>query len=310
MLDEDQHRALTYISFANRGGNRPNEAELHEWMTNPRPKPAERGPLIRPGRPAKYRRVGGVSSAFEKMVQPALDFEKLYADRGITRAMLAMDLTGILGTRELVDEEVPPEYGPDVPAEKFADHLIRLGWVERDSHGGLALTPLGRSLLRSAEASENESGAYDVVVLDANNELSYPILVQKLAEVGDAILIDPYLRVDQLLAVRAYTTVSRVLVSNQLSQEDRIAMAVLVENSTDQLLELRMADRGVLHDRMVLGERHAFTIGTSINTVGKQHPTVLTPLPEVAADAMRRHAHKWWNDAKVIAVSASEVDKD
>jgi hypothetical protein len=79
-------------------------------------------------------------------------------------------------------------------------------------------------------------------------------------------------------------------------------MAVLVENSTDRPLELRMADRGILHDRMVIGEKSAFTIGTSMNTIGKQHPTILTPLPETAADAMRSHVEKWWGDAQTLAI--------
>lgn len=310
ILDEDQYRALSFISFANRGGNRPKEMELQEWMVNPRPKPSQRGSLISPGQPAEYRIVGGVSSSVSEMIRLASTFEDKFHYNRLTAKMLAGDLTGILGKREIIKDAVPAKYGPDVPAETFVDHLVRLGWAEKDDHDGLSLTPLARALLRTADATEGESDTYDVVMLDAENDLSYPILVQKLAEAGDAILIDPYLRVDQLLAVRAYTTISRVLVSNQLKQEDRAAMGVLVETSTGRALELRMAERGVLHDRMVLGEKYAFTIGTSMNTIGKQHPTVLTPLPEAAADAMRGHADSWWEGATVIAISPSDNSTD
>lgn len=69
----------------------------------------------------------------------------------------------------------------------------------------------------------------------------------------------------------------------------------------DRAIELRVADKGVLHDRLIVGEGFVDTIGTSINTVGRQHPTVLTPLPSPAADTMREQAEKWWADAKSLA---------
>ncbi|WP_141134768.1 hypothetical protein [Haloechinothrix alba] len=240
------------------------------------------------------------SSAFDNLRKMSDDWQKMLSR--LSSGMLSSNIYSILGKRELVEAEVPAEYGPDAPKEGFVEHLIRLGWAERDDQGGLGLTPLGRALLRSEDAAESDADSYDVVVLDAGNELSYPVLVQRIAEAGDAILIDPYLRVEQLLVVRNHTSISRVMVSSQLPKEDRAAMAVLVENDTDRPLELRMAERGVLHDRMVIGDNTAFTIGTSLNTIGKQHPTILTPLPEAARDGMRVHVEKWWNDAQTIAV--------
>lgn len=313
IIDDDQYKALSFVSFANRGGNRPNEGELREWMLSPGPKPSKSGPLIKPGRPAKYETVGGIydtaglhniariASSLDVTAMAGIrkmgeELQKTYAN------ILSANVQNILGTRRLIEPEIPPEYGPDIPPESFVQHLIRLGWMDKNDQGGLSLTPLGRALLRSEDATESQSDAYDVVLLDAQSELSYPVFVQRLAEVGEAILIDPYLRIEQLLAIRAYTSISRVLVSSQLRREERAGMAVLIESGTGRPIELRMANHGVLHDRMVIGDSSAFTIGTSINTIGKQHPTILTPLPATAADAMRTHVDKWWSEAQTIAI--------
>jgi hypothetical protein len=95
--------------------------------------------------------------------------------------------------------------------------------------------------------------------------------------------------------------VSRILVSEKLSVEDRATIAVLVETGSDRPLEVRKSKVGVLHDRLVLGENAAFSIGTSMNTVGRQHPTILSPLPAAAAEAMMRHAERWWSEAAPLA---------
>lgn len=328
IVDEGQHRALSFVVFANRGGNRPSERELMEWMTAPRPKPGRKGPLIKPARPAKYRTVGGIydNPTIRGFFDAASPLSNIDLARGSLSSLAQVSeewkkktsslssalagIQGVFGRRELVEPEEPAEYGPDIPAESFVGHLVRLRWLEKDEQGGLGLTPLGRALLRSEDASESESDAYDVVVLDAQDELSYPNLVKRIAEAGDALLIDPYLRAEQLLSVRAWTSVSRVLISRNLAREDRVAMAVLVQSgSAERALELRMANHGVLHDRMVIGDDLAFTIGTSMNTVGKQHPTILTPLPKVVEDAMRSHVEKWWDEAEVLAASPPVEDE-
>jgi hypothetical protein len=86
-----------------------------------------------------------------------------------------------------------------------------------------------------------------------------------------------------------------VLISPNVKKEDRAAMAVLVASgaSANGPIELRSAGKGVLHDRLIVGEGFVDTIGSSINTVGRQHTTVLSPLPRQAADTMRELAEKW-----------------
>jgi hypothetical protein len=133
------------------------------------------------------------------------------ASRGVASALLGLNgipdmddsnsrsiLSSLLGEKVLVKEGTPAEYGPAIPAENIVDCLVRLKWVNKDDHGTLGLTPLGRALLRNHETAESTTEAYDVVVLDSHDELSYPMLIRTLAEVGEALLIDPYLRLEQL----------------------------------------------------------------------------------------------------------------
>jgi hypothetical protein len=134
--------------------------------------------------------------------------------------------------------------------------------------------------------------------------LTYPMLIRRLVEAGRGLLIDPYLRLEQLLHVRTHTSITRVLISAKLKREDREAMAVLVKSGAvgaDGPIDLRVAGKDVLHDRLIVGEGFIDTIGTSLNTVGRQHPTVLSPLPSPAANTMREQAEKWWADAEPLA---------
>lgn len=261
ILDKDQHRALAYVSAANRGGHRPTIDQLHEWLTAPGPHGAR------------------------------------------TTSNLDRWMVSVL--RE-VGEKWNVINAPTMTAapETFTAHLIRLGWLEEDKRSSLELTLLGRALLRTAEAHEDDSDVPTAVVLGAENELAYPMLIRRLAEAGRGLLIDPYLRLEQLLHVRTHTCIQRVLISAKLKKQDQEAMAVLIKSGAggEGSIEIHVADEEVLHDRFIVGEGFIDTIGTSINTVGRQHTTVLSPLPPQAADTMRDQAEKWWSGAKQLAV--------
>jgi hypothetical protein len=89
-------------------------------------------------------------------------------------------------------------------------------------------------------------------------------------------------------------------------------MRVLVASGGfDRDFEIRIAESGALHDRLIIGHDIVFTIGTSMNTVGRQHPTVLSALPDHAADTMRGYAERWWNDAShLVSYSSHEETAD
>lgn len=263
IFTEAEHRALAYVSAANRGGYRPTIGELHMWLIVP------------------IHRRGQFSKSREQRARSKLDEALLWYEANYPE----------MATR-IADPEA------------FTDHLIRLRWLEEDEGNSLGLTPLGRALLRTTEADEDNSDVPTAVVLGAQNELAYPMLIRRLVEAGRGLLIDPYLRLEQLLHVRTHTSITRVLISAKLKREDREAMAVLIKSGAagaDGPIDLRVAGKDVLHDRLIVGEGFIDTIGTSLNTVGRQHPTVLSPLPSPAANTMREQAEKWWADAEPLA---------
>lgn len=260
-----EHRALAYVSAANRGGYRPAAGELHVWLT---------APTRRADRISKSRSEPPSRSELLTVGASVLLFNELWDQVTIT-----------------------------TDPETFTAHLIQLMWLEEDERNSLGLTPLGRALLRTAEADEDNSDVPTAVVLGAQNELAYPMLIRRLVEAGRGLLIDPYLRLEQLSHVRTHTSIMRVLISAKLKKEDREAMAVLINSGAgaDGPIDLRVAGKDVLHDRLLVGEEFIDTIGTSLNTVGRQHPTVLSPLPSPAASTMREQAEKWWADAEPLA---------
>lgn len=283
IFTEDQVRALQFVSAANRGGHRPTEDELMQWITHPAPKASERGPLLKPHRPG--------TSTLERALANMLAPTNLTLDRAFRQ--LRQGAGWIEGS--------PAEYGPDIPAETFTDHLLRLGWLESTEPDSLSVTALGRALLRSVMLEDSENIGAETVILGRDDALAYPKLIHALAEAGDGLVVDPYARVDQLLPILQSTSISRVLVSDAVNQSDRVAMGVLIQSGVSvRPFELRSASKGALHDRYIVGETIR-TIGTSMATVGGKYTTILSPLPEVAADEMRSEIEAWWSAAQPVA---------
>ena len=186
--------------------------------------------------------------------------------------------------------------------ESVIDALLRLKWIDVDSFERLALTRLGKALLRTSELLDEESDSATSVVLGANDDLAYPRLIHRLVEAGPGALVDPYLRLEQLAEILPETRIEKFLIS-ELKEPDRASIAVFVRSYHGHPVEVRFAKNGVLHDRLIISDSFVDTIGSSINTVGRHYPTVLTPLPDVAADAMRDYFHRWWEDAELLVIS-------
>lgn len=279
VLNETQARTLLFVATVNRGGYKPTRVEVSTWLKSPEP---------RAGRPGRMTRRAGVSPMLHAQLGSITRMNELFQKN------LFANLGSVLGSR--------PEYEPDVPAEDHLDHLIRLRWLEESGTEGLQLTRLGQALLRTAEADVEGTGTADVVVLGADNELSYPTLVSRMAEAHGGMVIDPYVRAEQVLAVLTYTTISRVLLSEKLQQADRAAVATLVSSfQSEHHFEVRVAPKHLLHDRYVICDEFVNTIGTSLNTVGKQHATVLSSLPALAAEGVRDQSEKWWTASTLLA---------
>lgn len=189
------------------------------------------------------------------------------------------------------------------------DHLIELGWITESP--GLRLTELGRALLAAAERAESGEGEAGIVVLDREDPFAYARLIGHLAKAKQGLLVDPYFRIDQLMTVLNGTTIARVLISKQhgRSKEDRSALAVALDSpSLPRQIAIRATSDPALHDRLIVGEDgEVWTLGASLNSVATTS-TVIVPVPQAGADALRQQAEKLWDDAKEVRMTPPQPD--
>lgn len=191
-------------------------------------------------------------------------------------------------------------------SESSVEHLSTLGWltawIDRYS-----LTKLGAALLRGAEQAD--AGDVQVVVLGREDPLAYPTLIGHLAEAGDALLVDPYLDVNGAADLISHTQIKRVLVNDASgTRGKRAALATLLSTELGQDFEVRSAPS--LHDRFVISDDGGvWTVGASLNGVGRRATTVVTPLPSAAAEAVAAEMQEAWDNAQPLLNRSVETDE-
>jgi len=192
--------------------------------------------------------------------------------------------------------------------EDSVEHLVRIGWLRGVR---LQVTALGIALLRSSERTDVEDDGVDVVALGREDPLSYPRLMAHVAEMDDAILVDPYLRVDELHHIVELTTVSRILLSKQHkgSKDVRAAIAVyLGSRDLARPVDVRASADDDVHDRFIANAQVVKMIGHSLNGIAaRTASSLVVPLPQAAADGMRQKIEAWWEAAEAITPSQPPV---
>lgn len=186
------------------------------------------------------------------------------------------------------------------PNKTVTSHLIQIGWVRKDNSTRLSLTGLGEALLRHAESQEIEG--VTVVMLDDQDPLAYAHLIGALAEVGKALIVDPYLDLKGVHDLLEHTQVTRALIKDGApTQRNQSAIAQYLSGEEDPLLEVRVASSG-LHDRFILADDgRVWTIGASMNGIAKRKATtVLTPMPNVVAAELSKQLESQWLKAKPL----------
>lgn len=302
ILSDSQRDGLLYIEAANSGGYRPTAAQVDEWVFRRAQRPAKRGPLLEPAKPATalpagllpaLSGFGEVGRAFDIMSRyldtSAVDLPTRYHEMLVARG--AIDWASIAtGT--------PAKYGPGEPAETLVEHMIRLSWVTATESGDLRLSPLGRALLRNDGLTNDSGDAATVIVLEAGDELAYPQLIGHIAECGDALIIDPYAKADFVWRLMATTSTTRVLTGPDLRAGELAELRDLL-TVAPRPIEVRQAGRGILHDRFIIGPEGVHQVGASGTTIGKK-VTTLFQHPHITAERIVELAEQWWDAAEVI----------
>ena len=192
--------------------------------------------------------------------------------------------------------------GTIAPGETYSAYLERLGWVLCSPDGSVSITNTGRGLLKAlnAPSMDADSGSVVEVVLDPENPFAYTRAMNSLTTVEDALLVEPYFRVDQLEDVAQLANITRVMLGPGVKPQDRKILSFgLAALGPERILEVRAAKN--LHDRYLI-PRDGGTVlmlGASLGGIGKKVSTI-TPVGPEASDALRALHERLWDDATAI----------
>lgn len=189
--------------------------------------------------------------------------------------------------------------GLGTQSESDVAHALKCKWLSSRGEK-LYLTPIGRALLRGSEKLADESDESEVVVLDASDSLAYTKLIGTLASYGPALLVDPYLGIDELDQITKGTSIDRVLVSAHSRRNKERALIAAYLTTLDSSRTLQARASSALHDRVIItNSGNVVTLGASLNGIGKK-TTILSPVPEPAAATLAKHYMAIWEDAESV----------
>lgn len=190
--------------------------------------------------------------------------------------------------------------GQVVDKEKYSTFLTRVGWIDEGS--AVKLTALGRALLKGLNSPALDDSISDLfeIVLNPDNPFAYAQALQALGSSSAAMLVEPYFRLEQLIAIAELENIDQVLMSPKVAQKDRSLVANgLAALPASRPLQVRFVDD--LHDRYLIPhvEDPVLMLGASLGGVGKKVST-LTALGAVASQALREAHESLWRDATPI----------
>ncbi len=188
-----------------------------------------------------------------------------------------------------------------VPKETFTDYMARLGWVTVVSER-VELSTIGRALLKALNAPAIEETTADVfeIVLDPKNPFAYAQALGGMSSVKNALLVEPWFRLEQLIVMAEFDNITRVLIGSKLKPAEYELLATgLAALSRERKLEIRKAQD--LHDRYLIpaDDGNVRMLGVSLGGIGKSVST-MTTLGEVASRALREAHEELWRRAEVI----------
>jgi len=192
------------------------------------------------------------------------------------------------------------------PGETPSAFLLRSKWITVVT-GTVRLTGLGRAVLAHARRPQLEKAAAGPlsVTIDPDDPLAYIRIFDLLGSAGSGMLIDPYIRFEELHDLAGLSHVNRVLTSDR-TDSSRLRLKHLAhtlgESGTG--IEVRTLPHPKLHDRFYIPDTgYAFFLGSSLNSITAR-PGVIAPIEdEAAASALRNAYAALWQSATVLQPS-------
>lgn len=213
-------------------------------------------------------------------------------DRGAPESITAIAVAALAGAFLL----------PGTPGEPVLDYLLRLRWLElrEEPSGRIAVSPLGRAVCRAVEARAAAQADDQALVLESGDPFAYPRLLERMAQLPELLVVDPYFRLEQFIDVHELRNVRRVLLGNRISAGERMALTRALPIAPG--LEARSTDR--VHGRFLIPEAgEVWQIGTSVNAVGNKF-SVMAPLSGEVASRVRELHEDLWARAKPLVAPA------
>jgi hypothetical protein len=199
-----------------------------------------------------------------------------------------------------------------VETETAADWLIRLNLAvvqEKRIHA----TQLGRALLAAADEREQrlEASPTIAIVLKQDDEFALATVMAKIAEVGPAALIDPFVRMEDFIKLVQHASVRRIITGPDKGDGRLKALsagrAVLSAQDGGEAGEIRVTS--AFHDRYVLPEKGPiWMIGTSLNGIGKRTSTMVQVADNPAGRAIRDAFEEEWGKAQDVELFVAGQD--
>lgn len=165
-------------------------------------------------------------------------------------------------------------------------------------------THLGRALLAAVDERELvlESSPMIAIVLKQDDDFALATVMAKIAEVGAAVLIDPYLRMDGFIQLAQHTAVTRIITGpdKKDGRLQALSAGLAAVGQIGTVPEIRVAE--VFHDRYVIPDASPiWMLGTSLNGVGNKTSTMVQVADNPAGLAIRGAFQEAWAKATPIA---------
>jgi len=186
--------------------------------------------------------------------------------------------------------------------EDSISSLLRRGLLHAVGAESVAPSALGRHVV---DALGVDAGfpAFEVLDVDlgSSDPLAFARIVGRIASLHRPMLVDPYCRRSELEYLSAHTSITRVLVSDRLEDDevDELVDHVASLRHREHKLRLRLAPAERIQDRCVIsGERILHVGGLPSATSGGAS---VVCEPHDVGDDIRRFYREVWRDAERLA---------
>lgn len=197
-------------------------------------------------------------------------------------------------------------------AEGAISSLLRRGLLESVGDDKVQPTDLGCMVVNALGLHPEESPLFEVIDADlrSSDPLAFARIVGRIAALDRPMVVDPYCRREQLEYLISHTTVTRVLVSDRLSEAELhdLAQALTTVSNRETKLRIRVAPADAIHDRHVINGDRVLHVAAAPNGQGAGTTVVSEPV-DLGPEVRRYYRSVWKRARKVATYRPSRVDE-